>query len=59
VPAQSRDDQVAEALRHAGLATLPLDRLRCEERLEIMPRAAHLFDQPGALDAVIGLARDW
>jgi putative phosphoribosyl transferase len=36
-----------------------LARLQCEKRLEIVPRAGHLFEEPGALDAVIGLAREW
>ncbi|MFB7462406.1 phosphoribosyltransferase family protein [Streptomyces sp. NPDC056224] len=34
-------------------------RLRCENSLEIVPGATHLFEEPGALDAVAGLARDW
>ncbi|MFB6561355.1 MULTISPECIES: phosphoribosyltransferase family protein [unclassified Streptomyces] len=33
--------------------------LRCENRLEIVPGATHLFEEPGALDEVAGLARDW
>ncbi|MGW0550732.1 alpha/beta family hydrolase [Streptomyces altiplanensis] len=33
--------------------------LRCENRLEIVPGATHLFEEPGALDKVAGLARDW
>lgn len=36
-----------------------LARLRCEKRLEIIPRATHLFEEPGALEAVARLARDW
>jgi dienelactone hydrolase len=36
-----------------------LAQLRCEKRLEIVPRASHLFEEPGALEAVAGLARDW
>ena len=28
-------------------------------RLEIVPRATHLFEEPGALDQVARLARDW
>lgn len=35
------------------------DRLRCESRLEIVPGATHLFEEPGALAAVACLARDW
>ncbi|MGR8007050.1 phosphoribosyltransferase family protein [Streptomyces hypolithicus] len=34
-------------------------QLRCENRLEVVPGATHLFEEPGALDAVAGLARDW
>lgn len=33
--------------------------LRCENRLEIIPGATHLFEEPGALDRVAELARDW
>jgi alpha-beta hydrolase superfamily lysophospholipase len=28
-------------------------------RLEIVPGASHLFEEPGALDEVVRLARDW
>ncbi len=34
-------------------------RLRCENRLEIVPGATHLFQEPGALEQVADLARDW
>jgi putative phosphoribosyl transferase len=27
--------------------------------LEIVPKATHLFEEPGALDEVARLARDW
>lgn len=30
-----------------------------EKRLEIVPGAGHLFEEPGTLDQVIVLARDW
>ncbi len=33
--------------------------LRAEARLEIVPGATHLFEEPGALEAVARLARDW
>jgi dienelactone hydrolase len=33
--------------------------LRGEHRLEVIPRASHLFTEPGALEKVAGLARDW
>ena len=36
-----------------------LEQLRCEKRLEIVPGATHLFEEPGALDQVIDLARQW
>lgn len=34
-------------------------RLRCEVRTEIVPGASHLFEEPGKLEAVARLARDW
>ena len=36
-----------------------LAQLRCEKSLEIVPGATHLFEEPGALDQVIDLARQW
>ncbi|MET8712028.1 MULTISPECIES: phosphoribosyltransferase family protein [Streptomyces] len=33
--------------------------LHCENRLEIVPGATHLFEEPGALERVADLARDW
>jgi pimeloyl-ACP methyl ester carboxylesterase len=33
--------------------------LGCEHRLEIIPGATHLFEEPGTLDQVACLARDW
>jgi putative phosphoribosyl transferase len=33
--------------------------LRCENRLEIVPGATHLFEEPGALERVIELALGW
>jgi len=33
--------------------------LECENRLEIVPGATHLFEEPGALDRVADLAQDW
>jgi putative phosphoribosyl transferase len=36
-----------------------LRQLRCEKRLAIVPRATHLFEEPGALEEVARLARDW
>ncbi|GGZ98165.1 phosphoribosyltransferase family protein [Streptomyces echinoruber] len=34
-------------------------RLRCENRLAVVPGATHLFEEPGALEQVTDLARDW
>ncbi|GAA3013310.1 phosphoribosyltransferase family protein [Streptomyces fulvorobeus] len=47
------DEQVLALNRRAQAA------LRCENRLEVVPGATHLFEERGALDAVAGLARDW
>jgi putative phosphoribosyl transferase len=33
--------------------------LHCEKRLEIVPGATHLFEEPGTLESVASLARDW
>jgi len=45
-------------------AVLELNRrarrlLTCPSRLEVVPGAGHLFDRPGELEAVAGLARRW
>lgn len=34
-------------------------KLTCEKRLEIVPGATHLFEEPGALDHVVELAGGW
>ncbi|KUO19283.1 phosphoribosyltransferase [Streptomyces dysideae] len=34
-------------------------QLRCENRLAVVPGATHLFEEPGALEKVTDLARDW
>jgi putative phosphoribosyl transferase len=34
-------------------------RLRSAWRLEIVPGATHLFEEPGALEEVTRLAADW
>lgn len=47
------DSQVL-ALNRAALALL-----HCKRRLEVVPGAGHLFDEPGALEAVADLAGDW
>jgi putative phosphoribosyl transferase len=36
-----------------------LAELACEKRLEIVPGATHLFEEPGALEQVVMLAGDW
>jgi putative phosphoribosyl transferase len=36
-----------------------LDQLRTEKRLEVVAGAAHLFEEPGALEKVAALARGW
>ncbi len=36
-----------------------LAELRCTKRLDIVPGATHLFEEPGKLDQVIDLARGW
>jgi putative phosphoribosyl transferase len=48
-----RDDAVLELNREAA------EQLRCEHRIEIVPGATHLFEEPGALEAVSDLASDW
>jgi putative phosphoribosyl transferase len=35
------------------------NRMRCEAKLEIIPSATHLFEEPGALEKVAQLASDW
>jgi pimeloyl-ACP methyl ester carboxylesterase len=47
------DEPVIELNREA------LAQLRAPARLEIVPGATHLFEEPGALDQVARLARDW
>lgn len=47
------DDVVIE-LNRAAYDTLP-----CEKRLVIVPGATHLFEEPGKLESVAALARDW
>src|ERR1051326_1148889 len=34
-------------------------RLRCEKALRIIPGASHLFEEPGALEDVAGIAAEW
>lgn len=35
------------------------DRMKCERELEIVPGATHLFEEPGTLERVAELARNW
>jgi putative phosphoribosyl transferase len=35
------------------------EKLTCEKKLEIVPGASHLFEEPGALEKVAALARTW
>ncbi|HEV3166946.1 MAG TPA: dienelactone hydrolase family protein [Isosphaeraceae bacterium] len=42
---------------HMNREALP--QLRSKAQLEIVPGASHLFEEPGALDVVARLARDW
>jgi len=48
----------------SDLPVLPLNEealteLTCEKKLEIIPGAGHLFEEPGALDEVAQLAAQW
>jgi dienelactone hydrolase len=70
-----RPDLAGPALSHVRAPTLlivggddtpviPLNReayeeMRVEKRLEIVPGATHLFEEPGTLDAVARLACEW
>src|SRR5438132_4768553 len=47
------DDVVIE------LNEMARDQMRCEVKLEIIPGATHLFEEPGALEKVAKLATDW
>jgi putative phosphoribosyl transferase len=49
----SKDPVVVEVNREAERL------LRCEKRLEVIPGAGHLFEEPGALERVAELAADW
>jgi dienelactone hydrolase len=48
-----RDDQVIELTERARA------RMRADVRLELVPGATHLFEEEGALERVVELARDW
>ncbi|KIQ64651.1 phosphoribosyl transferase [Kitasatospora griseola] len=47
------DDVVIDLNRQAQA------RLRCENRLTVVPGATHLFEEPGALEEVANLATQW
>jgi putative phosphoribosyl transferase len=49
----SKDTQVVELNRMA------LSLLQSEKRIELIPGATHLFEEPGALEQVAQLAREW
>ncbi|WP_426162249.1 dienelactone hydrolase family protein [Pseudoduganella sp. R-34] len=49
----SRDEGVIELNESAYL------QLNCKKRIDIVPGATHLFEEPGALEEVARLARDW
>jgi pimeloyl-ACP methyl ester carboxylesterase len=41
------------------LNEMAFEKLPCSKRLEIVPGATHLFEEPGTLDTVAQLAADW
>jgi pimeloyl-ACP methyl ester carboxylesterase len=47
------DTEVLELNREA------YDQLRCEKELAVVPGATHLFEEPGTLEEVTRLAREW
>jgi len=70
-----RPDLAGDALEQVGAPTLLIvggedrevitlnrmafERLRCPKAIEIIPGATHLFEEPGALEAVAGKAAGW
>jgi pimeloyl-ACP methyl ester carboxylesterase len=70
-----RPDLAGDALEHVQVPTLllvgglddvviglneeALARLRCEKKLQIIPGATHLFEEPGTLEAVAEAAAAW
>jgi putative phosphoribosyl transferase len=48
-----RDDVVLDLNRRA------LAMMRSDKRLDVVPGATHLFEEPGALERVADLASDW
>jgi len=53
-----RDESVVE-LNQAAMRRLRSAAVPPEVRLELVPGATHLFEEPGALEQVAALARDW
>jgi pimeloyl-ACP methyl ester carboxylesterase len=70
-----RPDLAGEALRHVKAPTLlivggldydvlelnrrALSSLQCKKRLDVVPGATHLFEEPGTLEAVVTVSIDW
>ncbi len=70
-----RPDLAGDALPKVGAATLLIvggnddvvidlnkqarEQMRCEVKIEIIPGATHLFEEPGTLERVAQLAADW
>jgi dienelactone hydrolase len=50
------NDDVVIGLNQIALQQIPAE---AEKELKIVPGATHLFEEPGALEAVATLARDW
>src|SRR5207248_2027321 len=42
-----------------GMNQEAMRQMRCEVKLEIVEGATHLFEEPGTLEQVARLARDW
>lgn len=47
------DEQVIELNQSA------LEKMHCEKKLTLVPKATHLFEEPGALEEVARLAQEW
>jgi putative phosphoribosyl transferase len=48
-----RDEVVLDLNRRAAV------ELRCAHRVDVIPGATHLFEEPGTLGSAAGLAREW
>ena len=42
-----------------GMNREAMARMQCEVKLELVPGATHLFEEPGALEQVAHLASEW